>query len=405
MEACAPPPRSVSVSEQAQRSPADTHKQASDPLHRWTTGSSSGQHFNCLDGLRGVAIVMVVAYHSVYCNPKAGLAILTCAQMCTAGWMGVPLFFVLSGFLISYPMFRKCYHGESSVIPRRYALRRAAKIIPPFYLSLVVFAIGFQLWKHVPGWDLAFRYALGIPNFIYDARPFNGVYWSLIVETHFYIALPLLFLLFRRRGYMGLGLILTLLFFLVPLVARCVSWKAGTAMEVHFLMSRFPGALDYFAWGILFAWLFAGNLLSAWDSVKLARLGYVGLFLFAVSMAVWAFLSYRINVVEHLTFLIFNTFEIVLGLSCCLLLFFVLNPSSLGAKLFSRPEIRITGIISYEWFLFHQPVVVWVHERIGSAGGSALRYALIVGAPVVGTYVFAALLYRYFSLPIMKALR
>ncbi|MDR3457455.1 MAG: hypothetical protein P4N60_08415 [Verrucomicrobiae bacterium] len=88
-----------------------------------------------------------------------------------------------------------------------------------------------------------------------------------------------------------------------------------------------------------------------------------------------------------------------------LLLYFVFDPGSLGARFFSLGWLRFTGIISYEWFLFHGPVVACFHEHTGPTHGSVLAYAWRTLVPLALTFVFYALVYRYFSLPILHRVR
>src|SRR5579859_2245497 len=116
-------------------------------LKRWEITASTGSHFDALDGLRGVAILLVVAYHAFYTNPAYGILARLGDDVIQAGWMGVPIFFVLSGFLISYPFFLKRMENPQAWYQRGYVWRRAAKILPPFYLSIVIF-IGFYWWEY-----------------------------------------------------------------------------------------------------------------------------------------------------------------------------------------------------------------------------------------------------------------
>ena len=88
-----------------------------------------------------------------------------------------------------------------------------------------------------------------------------------------------------------------------------------------------------------------------------------------------------------------------------LMLFFVFDPAGLGARFFSQGWLRFTGIISYEWFLFHGPVVGWFHEHTGPTHGSVLAYAWRTLVPLGLTFIFSALVYRYFSLPILNRVR
>ena len=96
---------------------------------------SSGELYPQLDGLRAIAIISVVLGHVMYFNPNAGTlqAILHAATK--TGGMGVSIFFVLSGFLITQSLLR----AGSTFDAYSYAVRRAAKIIPPFALTMLLF--------------------------------------------------------------------------------------------------------------------------------------------------------------------------------------------------------------------------------------------------------------------------
>lgn len=376
-------------------------------LRDWIPRSSTGRHFDCLDGLRGLAIVMVVLYHSIYYNPQGSQTLQIMGWTAGAGWMGVPIFFVLSGFLISYPMFLKSRQGDGTFYPRGYAVKRFAKIIPPFYLSLIVFGLWKSQVEHQEGVaKAAWLWAAGIPNLVQENHDLNASYWSLIVEAQFYVMLPLLFAVFRSLPYRRLGLGIFFVLLVVPWVARYLAWRDGMGLaEIDFRMARFPCKLDFFAWGVLFAWLFSGNLLAGWPRQRVANLGFLGLGLLGAAVAAWAGLIHLIQVHEHPSLLVINAFQLSLGLAGFFMLFFVFDPDNWGARIFSAPWLRFTGIISYEWFLFHQPVVHWAHATVGATKGSVWLYFLVVFVPLMATYVFSAFLYRYFSFPIMQRLR
>ena len=137
-------------------------------LNRWEIVPSTGSHFDALDGLRGVAILLVVAFHALYVNPADGLLVrMFNWGVILPGWMGVPIFFVLSGFLISYPFFQQRAANTRFWHPRGYFRRRAAKILPPFYLSILLF-LGFYWWQfHDPAYlGSALKWATGLGNFM-----------------------------------------------------------------------------------------------------------------------------------------------------------------------------------------------------------------------------------------------
>jgi peptidoglycan/LPS O-acetylase OafA/YrhL len=85
-----------------------------------------------------------------------------------------------------------------------------------------------------------------------------------------------------------------------------------------------------------------------------------------------------------------------------LLLFFVANPAHPIARLLCSPWLRWCGIISYEWYLFHQPITGWARQSFGPADGDPLRFAAIVGGSFLAGLVIAVAVYRFFSLPILK---
>ncbi|MGB8167440.1 MAG: acyltransferase, partial [Chthoniobacteraceae bacterium] len=254
--------------------------------HKWEIQSSTGSHFRVLDGLRGVAILMVVVYHSCYTNPAAGMVSRLTGYAITAGWMGVPIFFVLSGFLISYPFYRKRRENPQFWYQRGYATRRLAKILPPFYLSILLF-MGFYWWQfHDPAYlESAWKWGTGLANFMAIPVPFNLSYWSLLVEAHFYVMLPLMFWLTRGLDVSRTALILFATLFFVPLLARHFTWPIGLyvmpiysdpeAKHLALELARFPCMLDYFAWGVLLAGVYTAVEKVREHLRALSLLGYV----------------------------------------------------------------------------------------------------------------------------------
>jgi peptidoglycan/LPS O-acetylase OafA/YrhL len=139
-----------------------------------------------IDCLRGVAVLSVVFLHSAIRIPVFS----------KAGWMGVDLFFVLSGFLISGLLFRE-YQKRQTIDVRRFFIRRGLKIYPSFWLFLAVTWGISQLNHDAPtaSPQAYLRELFFIQNY------FPGVWihtWSLAVEEHFYILLPLFLLALTR---------------------------------------------------------------------------------------------------------------------------------------------------------------------------------------------------------------
>jgi len=136
-----------------------------------------------LDILRCAAILLVLFHHTA--------VLPSIAQM---GFVGVDLFFVLSGFLISGLLYKE-YIKRGAISFARFFVRRGLKIYPAFYVMLVVTFIAQLAAGKFSGWDAYLREIL----FVQDYKP--GIWmhcWSLGVEEHFYILLPILLLFLIR---------------------------------------------------------------------------------------------------------------------------------------------------------------------------------------------------------------
>jgi peptidoglycan/LPS O-acetylase OafA/YrhL len=142
-----------------------------------------------LDILRGIAIVLVLFHHSLVLPGDRGFLRIPYNTIAAFGWSGVDLFFVLSGFLIGGILFREIQR-EQSLQVGRFLIRRAFKIWPG-YLVLVAYAyIGHM--RHGHPLEVIRTYwanLLHLQNYFLNIR-FHT--WSLAVEEHFYLLLPVL---------------------------------------------------------------------------------------------------------------------------------------------------------------------------------------------------------------------
>lgn len=142
-----------------------------------------GGRFAVLDGWRGLSILLVLATHLLPLGPKNWQLNVAC------GYLGMALFFTLSGFLITNFLLHRPSVAD-------FLIRRLARIVPLAWLGMAI-----VLWSTrspLPTWTahLLF-YANWPPMFL---TPNAGHFWSLCVEMQFYIAIALLFLLWRERG-------------------------------------------------------------------------------------------------------------------------------------------------------------------------------------------------------------
>ena len=158
-----------------------------------------------LDVLRGLAVLLVIVWHW----PGKGAGLGPLGAVSHVGWTGVDLFFVLSGYLISGLLFKE-WDRTGSIVLRRFWLRRGFKIWPAYFAAFGgAMALRAAAQLNNPGGLREtledFRYYL--PNFVFIQNYFSGLRhwkytWSVAVEEHFYLALPLILLAIasRRRG-------------------------------------------------------------------------------------------------------------------------------------------------------------------------------------------------------------
>ena len=150
-----------------------------------------------LDGLRALAVALVVCYHA----GNFGLTLPYEAQR--FGWVGVDLFFVLSGYLIGGQLFAPLSRGQRVDLPRFFG-RRALRILPAYLVVLAVY-VGFPEGWERPNLPPVWRFLAFVQNIgLHGGTAFSHA-WSLSVEGQFYLVLPFLLGWLVPRPRLGIG--------------------------------------------------------------------------------------------------------------------------------------------------------------------------------------------------------
>jgi peptidoglycan/LPS O-acetylase OafA/YrhL len=177
----------------------------------------SGQHISSLDGLRGLAFLMIFFRHYGLTSHQTQIWTRIAAYLCAGGWMGVDLFFVLSGFLITGILLDT---REQARYFTNFYVRRALRIFPLYYTMVAILLI-LTPWLHLQWHRGHFAYLFYAGNIAYNLNPDLAQVrpavsllhlWSLAVEEQFYLAWPLVVLLISNRqrlvwicGWLSLG--------------------------------------------------------------------------------------------------------------------------------------------------------------------------------------------------------
>jgi peptidoglycan/LPS O-acetylase OafA/YrhL len=351
-------------------------------------GARSQGHRPQLDSLRTVAVFTVMLGHFA---PTATGSV-------PLGNLGVRLFFVLSGFLITGILLR-CRSFVASgarpaaVIGRFYA-RRLLRIAPAFYgLLAVMWIAGVPEVRDSLPWHLTYMTNVYLAR-LGDWHGSTSHFWSLAVEEQFYLVWPaiVLFMPPKRTNLLVVALALS-----APLVRLIGAWQGWSPISLLVLPI---GSADSLALGALLASLSAG------DSRARERLTTVGLWAAPVALAMTVLAANQRSIGGVIPGAFLDT---LWSLAFVWLIDRAAGGfrGAFGALLENRALVYL-GRISYGLYLIHPPALLVV-ERAWSLAGFTSAYppnALVgIGAPIAVTIVLASLSWRFYEGPINRLKR
>lgn len=349
--------------------------------------------FPQVDLLRGFAAVSVVVYHVIEHFQWQTFPVSGALVWFRNGWMGVDLFFVISGFVISLAAFDMIDRAESGKFRFLFMKRRFARIAPLHYLTCLLFvALITPQFLLQSGMVTNLLSHIGFfHNFHWRwSGAINGPNWSVSVEMQFYLLVAVLAPFARNCRW-----------WLIPLIAFSIAWawRFGVFSLVPMdstlgafyrfrASTQLPGTLDQFAVGALLA-RFLRSASGQQRMVFYRRIALVPMVVAAI--AIWAMLMLywpRASFWDHLTMVVFwrtfaaVSFGLVIFAACC-----ADHPWLL---VITRP-LRYLGTISYGIYLWHLSVILAVKRIEGIPAEKALGLVLIL------TFVLAATSWHFFE--------
>jgi len=311
-------------------------------------------------------------------------------------WIGVDLFFVLSGFLVSGLLFKE-YERTGAIQPWRFLIRRGFKIYPGFYL-LLLFTIVIELFilNNFPedGWSRVFVEAIYIQNYV------PGLFdhtWSLAIEEHFYIALVMLFFwrLRRPRPFDGLPRFILLccgLALVMRVMTASLIWPFEN--RVHHLPTHLR--FDSLLYGVLlsYAYSFHRERLTAW--IRHWRVPiFLSSFVFIAPMLVLIAEQSRFVETIGFTLLAIAFTEWTALVLCC---------DGRFHAVFIRAFRWLTpiGVASYSIYLCHVPMAVWGIPLVGEGLRIPLSYSLALLVYFGGSIASGFLMARFIEFPCLR---
>lgn len=340
------------------------------------------KHIPALDGVRGVAILLVILFHLHI----PGLSL---------GWAGVPLFFVLSGFLITGILIADKQEKAFARYIRDFYWKRTLRIFPLFYLYLVlnislVIGTGRSLEGYI--WYLLYvqNYYIGFQMGNGGATPgMLGHTWSLAVEEQFYLLWPVLVYFLSRR-------LLIIACVVLILAAPAARWAILETTSNPFMsIVTLPSWLDTMAYGALLAILRTSNSNRAVPRMMfIAGSALVGYAIYDLGLeAFWRTQDWTKSAFYLPTGLAFFFGYIIWKVTD--------QANKTFTRLFSNRPLMFTGRISYGLYIWHYPAILTI-ERLAS------KFHILSISPVfqvlslIVSYIIAILSYKLFELRFLK---
>ncbi len=370
--------------------------------------------------MRGVAALWVVLFHYTVMRATAEndpwIAAIDSFPALGAvirnGYLGVDLFFLITGFLLTLPWLRARHEGRPAPSARDFYVRRIRRIVPAYYVQLFfLFFVFLPLLRGLAYWRqdfffLSFNLAAHL-SFLHYTTPatsaslgINGVLWTLALEAQYYVLLPLIAGVFVRAPWrMTAALVATaaawrwmsahdLEILVRPAMAIASRWSVPEAAIRHFLATQLPGYLGHFALGILAGWAWLAS--RKWPASRTRDAALTGLGLAAL-VAFLALYAVPVAAFGELTWLVSAVLLAVAMTGV------VTGSARFASLVLANPPIAFAGRVSYSVYLYHLPLVVLLNHLFPAA-----THPAVFPAYLASVLAIAGLSYRYVELPFMR---
>ncbi len=336
----------------------------------------STRHVDILDGVRVIAIFIVAWYHiwqqswlRAYIHIEStGQTLFNIEPLVRNGYIMVDVMLLISGFLLFLPYARHMIEGAPRPSTKDFYIKRALRILPTYWLSLLIVLVFFalpahnykldaRLWKDL--WmHLTFTQVFSYETYI--ATELNVVLWTLAIEVQFYLIFPLIAKVFIK----------------FPLWTWAVMTTAGVAFRYFFVLqlpdsqlwvNQLPTFLDVYANGMLAAICYV-HLARSLKRNRWTRLAGTALAIIMV-MAIWR-LVLDYNDTSGLR--TYDTYELIRRhqsmyrfLFSAYVCVFILAAANAGAGLrylLSNKVVQVLSAISFHYYIWHQFLAAKMHN-------------------------------------------
>jgi len=362
-------------------------------------------HIQTLDGMRGIAVLSVLVFHLAWEFPDEGAIAMHVKRVLFTGWIGVDLFFVLSGFLITRGLVAPSAKPLGTRM-KMFWMRRVLRIFPLYYAFIIV---GSIIGLIVGGWIPGPAYWLYMQNYVlaFDDQELRWTahFWSLAIEEQFYFVWPIVALVTSNKRLVSLTL---------ALILACVVFRAGFTLKSHmwdplttvkFAYRATITRADGLLLGALVATLqreSSHTIAHLWRRLRfplfvMTGLGTIGLYIVAKGLN-----GYDRRVIAAGYFMLALFFASAVSMCA---------DEAIGERVknFLSSKVLVScGKVSYGMYIFHWPLlalsVPWLkrtQEHMGEVSRIGLNLGFILGS-ILLIWGAAQLSFRYFESPFLK---
>lgn len=363
-----------------------------------------GRYVDALTGWRGLAALLVVLFHTWFASgsptvlPALARRGIDLTPIVSMGWIGVDIFFVLSGFVLALPaVLRDPGAPALGMTWGEFIRRRLLRVLPAYYVNLLILIPLAGYWMvptHAGIVDAALKVTLTHNLWPVYADTINGVYWSLPVEWNFYLVMPFLLpLLARRRLVASLVAALAL-----SLAIKLFGYATGTWIPI---IHQLPTRIDQFLLGMGAA---AASVFWV-PSVRVAG------WMFATALA--GLVGWLYTFAAHFPqYLMTDHWITMLGRpGASIAIAVALWASASGARvpraLLANRAAVFAGLVSYSAYLWHLPILLLLVRvfGVGAASGGSTKFAVVLAATLPCVAAVSALSYWVVERPFLIARR
>jgi peptidoglycan/LPS O-acetylase OafA/YrhL len=381
------------------------HKQKNLPLPSqgfFMSNNIANNYYPSLNGMRGIAVLLVMSFHF---------------RLNDFGWMGVLLFFVLSGFLITERLqFAQTQNWSLGNQLKWFWRNRALRIFPLYFLFLLLLIVCFYFFHAPANFDeravYLFTFSFNLQRVFGHAFPQNLVYghlWSLCVEEQFYLFYPLLFFWLAKKRESKFPFVLVVIAIVFRIIYFQLFKNQFDDNDISERLYYNPlSHLDSFMAGALLA-IYKDQLATFFNKFKLWQLALTLFVIFGLQMCFnWSTKDFELhNFMHSLGYHLSSTNRMAYAWKYSIIaLFFasligaciladVHTKNSIWLKALRSKPLQFVGKISYGMYVFHGAVLSFMLHYLQKENGN-LHFLLFIPF-TIATIVLATLSYYLFE--------